>query len=96
MPWELLVLAQAPVPEVVAERWVEFGIAGLVILSLMMGWLVPGKVYDKAVERGDRLEAENRQLRDRIEDKVVPLMHRAIDAIERSSSGVGHNHPEET
>lgn len=66
-----------------AFEWAQYGVLGLVIVAILAGWLVPGRHYDRAVQRADRLEAENRELRDRIENKVVPLVHDAITALAR-------------
>lgn len=67
----------------VAAEWLQYGALGLIVVALIFGWLVPGRIYDRAVERADRLETENQQLRDRIENKVVPLVHDAITALAR-------------
>lgn len=61
----------------------QHGVLGFVLIALILGWIVPGKSHDRAVRRADRLEEENKRIRDRVEDKVVPLVQTAIASMER-------------
>lgn len=65
-------------------QWAQYGVLGLVVVALLMGWLVPGRYFDREVRRGDRLEAENERLRHQVEDRVIPLLTRAMDVLDRS------------
>lgn len=64
-----------------AVDWVQYGVLGLVVLSLITGWLVPGWAWRREAERADRLAQENARLREHIEDRVVPLIERALATI---------------
>lgn len=69
-----------------ALPWTEFGALGLMVVSFLMGWVVPGKTHLREVERGDRLEEENKRLRDATEERVLPLVERSIAALEQSNT----------
>lgn len=71
------------------EVWLERGILGLVVLSLIMGWLTPGRQTDREAKRADRLEEENQRLRGLWEDRGIPLLTRAIDVLDRSPDSRG-------
>ncbi len=75
-------LAQA-LPAGLAE-WLQFGVLGLVVMGMLVGWIVPGRVYDREQQRADRLEQENARLRHHNEDKIVPLLVRVMDVLDRS------------
>jgi hypothetical protein len=75
--------------EFIVERWVEFGILGLIVLSMVTGWIVPGPVYRRECDARDRLEEENARLRDRTEEHVLPLVTRATDALARAPVAYG-------
>lgn len=62
--------------------WVQYGVAGLVVLALIIGWLVPGHAYKREAERADRLAEENQRLRDHNETRVVPLLERALGVLD--------------
>lgn len=64
-------------------EWLQYGVLGLVVLSLIIGWLVPGRIYDRAVKRAERLEEENERLRERMEERVIPLLTRVMDLLNR-------------
>lgn len=67
----------------VAE-FVQYGVLGLVLLAIIVGWLAPGRSYDREAQRGDRLEEENARIRDRLEGEVIPLLAKAIVALEEA------------
>lgn len=63
--------------------WIQYGVLGLVVLSIIVGWLTPGRQTEREASRADRLEQENQRLRQHTEDKVIPLLVRAMDLLER-------------
>lgn len=67
-------------------EWLRFGVLGLVVLSMIVGWLVPGRIYDRAIQRAERLEEENQRLRERLEEQVIPLLTRVMDVLDRRES----------
>lgn len=67
-------------------EWLRFGVLGLVVLSLIVGWLVPGRIHERTLQQLERLEEENARLRERLEEKVIPLVTRAIDVLDRRES----------
>lgn len=67
----------------VAE-FVQYGVLGLVLLAIIVGWLTPGRQTDREAARGDRLELELKALRDRLEGEVIPLLAKAILALEEA------------
>lgn len=77
----LRLLAQATPGEGLAG-WLNFGTAGLVVLSIIVGWLASGRELDRAVERGDRLEAKLQERDAFISEKLVPALTRATDALD--------------
>lgn len=64
-------------------EWLNFGIGGLIIFALIMGWLVPGRTFDREAQRGDRLEEKLDVLNDHMAEKVIPLLGRAVEALEQ-------------
>lgn len=83
MPAELL--AQAD-PTDLAEL-AQYGVLGIVVVAMLVGWLIPGPTHKRETERADRLETELRTLRERTEERVIPLVTRALDLIERPQDG---------
>lgn len=75
------VVAQA-VPEGLGG-WLNYGVPGLVVLAIILGWLVAGRTHDREVARADRLEAENARIHAHVTEQVIPLMTRAVLALER-------------
>lgn len=67
--------------------WLNYGVAGLVVISLVFGWLVPGRSHDREVARADRLEAELRRRDEYIAEQVVPALTRATDALAKVADG---------
>lgn len=65
--------------------WLNYGVAGLVVLCLIMGWLVSGKAYAREAARADRLEAELDARNKYIAEKVVPLLTRAVIILDHRS-----------
>ncbi len=61
----------------------QYGILGILVIALFVGWVVPKHVNDRDRARADRLEAENAALRDRLEKDVIPLLTRAVLAFEQ-------------
>lgn len=53
---------------------VQYGVLGLVVLALILGWLVPKWAYDAKEEENKRLRAENAELRQVYETKVIPAL----------------------
>lgn len=66
------------------EGWMQYGVLGLLVVSIILGWLVPGRHHDRVSARADRLEEENDRLREHNEERVVPLLTRALEVLERS------------
>lgn len=81
--WTLLAQA-AGAPGVV--EWLQYGVLGLVVVAIILGWLVPGRTYEREVKRADRLEEENERLREHNEQRVVPLLTRAMDLLDQLPS----------
>lgn len=69
------------------DAWLQYGVLGLVLAAVVLGWLVPGPSHKRETERADRLEVELRTLRERTEERVIPLVTRALDLIERPREG---------
>lgn len=70
--------------ELTPGDWLQFGAMGLVVLSVIVGWLTPGRQTEREQQRADRLEEENARLRQVAEDRTIPLLIRAMDVLERS------------
>lgn len=66
------------------EPWLQWGALGLVLLAVILGYLVPYKAHRREQERADRLEAEVDRLRQVNEDRMLPLLARALDVLERA------------
>lgn len=64
--------------------WAELGVGGLLFVAFVVGWVVPGRVYDREAARADRLEEENGRIRDHVEQRIVPLVTQAIGVLERA------------
>lgn len=65
--------------------WIQYGVLGLVLLSLIVGWLDLGRTTAREAKRADRLEEENARLRQHTEDQVIPLLVRAMDLLDRQA-----------
>lgn len=48
--------AQAPVGDPGIIGWIQYGVLGLVVVGFIMGWIVPGPIHKREIERGDRME----------------------------------------
>lgn len=83
----LAALSQAD-PTDLAEL-AQYGVLGIVVVAMLVGWLIPGPTHRRETDRADRLETELRSLRERTEERVIPLVTRALDLIERPQDG-GH------
>lgn len=62
-------------------QWLNYGVLGLVVVSLLVGWFVPAKVHEREIARADRLEAELARRDAYIAEEVVPALTRATDAL---------------
>jgi hypothetical protein len=66
--------------QIEGEVLAQYGFMGISVLALAA---FARQAYVREAERGDRLEGENKELRDRVEADVIPALTRAIDALER-------------
>lgn len=66
------------------DPWVQYGVLGMVVLAIILGYLVPYKAHRREQERADRLETEVDRLRQVNEDRMLPLLARALDVLERA------------
>lgn len=59
------------------EGWIEFaqfGLAGLFLALFVAGVVVRGKQLEKTEERAERAENREREMRDKLEDRILPLL----------------------
>lgn len=56
----------------------QYGAIGVILAALL--WFAK-HAYDREAERADRLEEENSRLRQKVEDDIIPLLTRAMDAL---------------
>jgi hypothetical protein len=91
--WLTLILQVTP-PDL--PLWAQWGVLGVVIVALITGWLVPGRTHEREIARADRLEQENARLRDRVETKVLPLIHEAIHALQERDPTAARRLAEDT
>lgn len=59
----------------------QYGVLGIIVIVL---FLFARQAYDREAKRADRLEEELAKLRDRTEERIIPLATRAIDVLERA------------
>jgi hypothetical protein len=52
----------------------QFGAVGLFLALFVAGVVVRGKQLEKAEERAERAENREREMRDKLEDRVLPLL----------------------
>lgn len=64
----------------------ERGVLGVVLILILVRKATPGWAYDREVTRGDRLEVENNRLRDKLEADIVPLLAKAIIALDEEAN----------
>lgn len=61
-----------------AESWtdslLERGVIGVFVVLLILGIVVPKFVADRETKRADAAEERERQMRDKIDDKILPLL----------------------
>ena len=60
-----MILAQTTAPETLLD-WVQFGVLGLVVIALIMGWLWAKPSVDQLLASISRLSNENAVLREEI------------------------------
>ena len=60
-----MILAQTTAPETLLD-WVQFGVLGLVVIALIMGWLWAKPSVDQLLASISRLNNENAVLREEI------------------------------
>ena len=53
------------------------------IVAFVRGWIIPGHIYQRALERSDRQAAELDRLHTVFEDKVIPALTRSTDLMAR-------------
>lgn len=67
-----------------ASPWVdplvEYGVLGIIVAIL---FTFARHAYNREAKRADRLEEENNRLRRHNEEKIIPLLVRAMDALNR-------------
>lgn len=68
--------------ELTPADWLQFGVAGAVIVSIIVGWLTPGRQTEREQARADRLEEEVLRLMKHNEERVIPLLVRAMELLE--------------
>lgn len=76
----LALLAVENAPPDPLNGWASYGVLGLLVLALLIGYLVPGYIYK-------RVEEENSRLRELVDTKVYPLIETAT-ATQRESMKV--------
>lgn len=65
----------------ILSQLAEFGVVGFGIWLLYTGRLVTKSTFERERDRADRLEAENKEIRDGVEKDVIPLVTRAVDIL---------------
>lgn len=81
---DVLLLAQSPAPSGPDLGWVNIlyyaGVAGVVIILMIVGLLVPGRSLTREIERGDKLEAawlKERELREKDQEIIRSFTEKA-------------------
>lgn len=62
--------------------WVNYGAVGLIVVAFLTGAIVTRAAYQREITRADRLEVENAKLHQQISERTVPLLTRAVLALE--------------
>lgn len=62
---------------------INAGLAGVVIVLLLLGKLVPGRTHDAVVAERDRLQEELRQRAAEDREQLIPTMVRNTEALTR-------------
>lgn len=70
-------------------RLLELGVVGIGLVLFLTGRIHSKSAFERESQRADRLEQENREIRDRVEKDVIPLLIRAADALTRSARREG-------
>ena len=52
----------------------QYGVLGMVVLAFLAGRIVAGYQYDRMEKRAEAAEQREREMRDRLDDKLLPLM----------------------
>ena len=58
-------------------------VLAFIVVGFIKGYLVPGHIYQRALERSDRQAAELDRLHTVFEDKVIPALTRSTDLMAR-------------
>lgn len=53
---------------------VDIGIAGVLLVLFILGIVTSGKHLDRMERRAEAAETREREMRDRIDDKILPLL----------------------
>src|SRR5262245_31357012 len=61
----------------------NIGLAGVGLLAFVRGWIVPGIIHNQALEREKALKEENCNLRNMINEAVMPELSRGKDVQEK-------------
>lgn len=91
------ILSQStPAVEVPWAVFVNYGVLGLMVGLMLFGYLYPKPMVDQLREQIDRLGGdneklrdENRELRTRTEDRVIPALIRNADVLDKLASRGG-------
>lgn len=93
--WAALNMLATALPEVIAgsssslpelPAGAQYGILGVLVAMLGSGWLlVPRYVLDRERERADRMEVENVRLNTLIQEKAIPALVDAANAVKEST-----------
>lgn len=83
LPWPVLALLAAggAAGEIDLSVLANYGVVGFVAAGLI--WFAKG-THQRALDRADRLEAENRRLNEILLDRVIPVLISATKAAEES------------
>ena len=67
-------------------QFVQYGIAGLVILAFLTGWIWPRPPVERLQRDYDRLRAQYDELVSTYQREIIPTLSRAADALTRKTT----------
>lgn len=74
--------------------WLNLGVLGLVLVALFSNKLALGREVTQRQERIDKLEDELASLRQRLDERLLPLFVRATDMLARLAELERPDHPQ--
>lgn len=57
----------------------NYGAIGLVLVAILFGKLVPGYIYDRAVDDLTSCLEDTKKLRDSVTDKLIPALQKQVE-----------------